>query len=209
VTDLAEELLLLAYDETGVARFTPWLDFGMAGALLIELTLAERIAAPDKTIVVTDRTPIGDPLVDQALTTIAAREPGRSAKDWIIPLGSGLRAKVLDRLVSAGVLQQNMDKVLGIFPRYRYPTPTGREAAAETDARRRVTAAVANPSAPVADRTAALCALLLAADLGHTALPGLKPEEAKARLKAVSEGDWGADAVRKAINEMLAVMIWL
>ena len=84
---LAEELLLLAYDdETGKATGSRiGLDLGMAAAVLVELALAGRIAYADgDLIVVSDPTPIGEPIADAVLAKAGrrhaahARPPGCS-----------------------------------------------------------------------------------------------------------------------------------
>src|SRR3954464_12868275 len=61
---LAEELLLLAYDDqTGKATGSRiGLDLGMSAAVLVDLALAGRIAYRDGFLKVTDPTPIGDPI---------------------------------------------------------------------------------------------------------------------------------------------------
>lgn len=57
---LAHELALLGYDDAGVNRLgRPTLDYGLAGALLLELTLAGRVEVADDRLVVTDPTPSG------------------------------------------------------------------------------------------------------------------------------------------------------
>ena len=71
---LAEELLLLAYDdETGKATVSRiGLDLGMAAAVLVDLALAGRVVYGDGgNLVVKDRTPTGDPIADAVLAKVA------------------------------------------------------------------------------------------------------------------------------------------
>ena len=74
---LAEELLLLAYDdETGKATMPRIsLDLGMAAAVLVELALAGRVAYADGNLAVVDPTPTGEPIADAVLAKIAADDP--------------------------------------------------------------------------------------------------------------------------------------
>ena len=74
---LAEELLLLAYDdESGKPVGSQiGLDLGMAAAVLVELALASKIAYSQGTLVVLNATPTGEPITDEALTRIAADTP--------------------------------------------------------------------------------------------------------------------------------------
>src|SRR5215212_1329179 len=74
---LAEELLLLAYDDqTGKATGSRiGLDLGMAAAVMIDLALAGRIAYVNGYLKVIDPSPIGDPIADAVLAKAAAGEP--------------------------------------------------------------------------------------------------------------------------------------
>ncbi|GII23374.1 GOLPH3/VPS74 family protein [Planosporangium mesophilum] len=202
---LADELLLLAYDDAGSAVIdTSSLDLGLAGALLVELALAGRVGVVDKRVVVTDPLPTGEPIADAALATIAADAKRRKPEDWVNRLDGGLRQQLLGRLVDAGVLRRDEDKVLWVFPRTRYPSTTGGEPAVEADARHRVEAALAG-TGPVDARTAALCALIKAVGL-ERAFPDRPAKEVRKRLGVIAEGDWASTAVRKAIGEMQAAV---
>lgn len=204
--NLAEELALLVYDEAGALRAgVQKVDYGLAGGLLMELMLAERLAVPEKRVVVTDSRPTGDPIVDQALDRIAADRRGRKPKDWIGPLSKGLRGRVLDRLVEAGVLRRETRRVLRVFSRTRYPSATGAEPLQEGEIRRRLLAAV-DGTGPVDRRTAALCALVRAMGAERLAVPDRPRREVRDRFKAIVAQSWPADAVRKAITEMEAAV---
>ncbi|WP_343444225.1 GOLPH3/VPS74 family protein [Micromonospora schwarzwaldensis] len=87
---LTDELVLLAYDDAGANRLgRPHLDYGLAGAVLLELALAGRVEVADKRLVVTDPSPTGVPLLDEALATVGDGRP-RKPKDWIGKLAKGL-----------------------------------------------------------------------------------------------------------------------
>ena len=76
---LAEELLLLAYDDqTGKATGSRiGLDLGMAAAVLVDLALAGRIAYRDGYLAVVDPSPTGDPIpspvINKAVKDVQAR----------------------------------------------------------------------------------------------------------------------------------------
>jgi hypothetical protein len=78
---IADELLLLAYDDDGTAvAGSPALDYALAGAVLADLALDGRIDLVDRRVSVTDATPLGDPVLDVALARIdddKARTPTR------------------------------------------------------------------------------------------------------------------------------------
>ncbi|MFI6823049.1 GPP34 family phosphoprotein [Micromonospora sp. NPDC050187] len=204
---LAHELALLAYDDEGVNRLgTPNLDYGLAGAALLELALAGRVEVVDDRVVVTDPTPVGQPVLDAALTRLGAEAKRRRPKDWITRLGGDLRGPVLDELVGAGVLRREAGRVLGLFPRTRFPSGTGAEPAAEASARQRMHVAVATDG-PVPARTAALVSLTRAVGLDRKLFRDLPKEQVKRRLKEIGEGSWASAATRRAIEETQAALI--
>src|SRR4051812_5709036 len=123
---LVEELALLAYGDDGAPDTDGvHLDNGLAGALLLELALAGRVDVEDRKVVVRDRAPTGDPLVDRALDRIVSAARPRRPSQWVAKLAKDIRRPALDRLVADGVLTREQDRVLLVFPRTRYPAPGG------------------------------------------------------------------------------------
>ncbi|MEU5691007.1 GPP34 family phosphoprotein [Actinosynnema sp. NPDC020468] len=203
---LADELALLAYDDDGTRKLgQPNFGFGLAGAVLVELTLAGRIDVVDKHVTVTNPAPTGNPVLDLALTRIGDDKP-RRPKAWVDKLSKGLPDQVLTGLVDAGVLRREEDRVLLLFPRTRYPAPDGVQPPQETDARERLTRAVTGDD-PVDERTAALASLVRSVQYDRKVFKDLPRAEVKARLKKISEGDWASEATRKAIEQVQAAII--
>lgn len=206
VTTLAEELALLSYNNEGFTDLsTPALEYGLAGAVLLDLVLARRVDVVEKRLVVTDRTPLGQPVLDDALDRIWAAEKARKPRDWVDQLSKGVHDRVLGLLVEAGVLRRDRDKVLWIFPRTRFPAPHGVEPTAETEARRRLTTAVAAQNR-VDPRTAALCGLVGAVGLERTVFPDQPLNRVRARLEEIGGADSGAEATKRAIEEVQAAV---
>src|SRR5690348_15143038 len=99
---IAEDLLLLLYDDqTGKPiAGSPGLDYALAGAVLIELTLNRKLditADGRGRLQVLDATPTGDPILDERLAYVAER-PGKKPKNQIGPLSKRLRDQLLTRL---------------------------------------------------------------------------------------------------------------
>ena len=121
---LAEELVLLGTNERGSTESAAWdsLDNGIAGARLLELSLAGRLElGGNGAIVVADERPTGDELTDEALARIAASSRRRNAKHWVSRLSSGkARRQVLARLDDRGVLAAERSRFLGLLPRTRH-----------------------------------------------------------------------------------------
>jgi len=206
---LADELLLLAYSDEGTPQLSQYsLDLGLGGAVLLELALAERFDVRDGKIVVVDPSPVGDPVLDEALIRVAGDKKGRSPRDWVQKLSEHLRERLLDNLVGVGVLAREKNRVLGIFPRTRYPAAHGVVAPAEAEARQRLLAAL-DGADPVPVRTAALAALVQAVGLAGKVFPGRSGRDVEKRIAAMTEaaladGRWAAGGVRKAIEEVQA-----
>jgi hypothetical protein len=197
--NLAEHLLLIAHDDTGSRigdRHT--LDLGLGGAVLAELAIAGRVAVAGRRVEVVDWSPTGDPVLDGALARIAAERRPRKPADQVRRLSEGLRGTLLQRLVDRGVLCRQEDRVLWIFPRTRYPSTTGAEPVAKTDARDRLRLAIDAPG-PVEPRTAALCGLVKAVRLEAAVFPGRPRRAVRRRLAAIEKSDWASAAVRRAV----------
>ncbi|MGW0482877.1 GOLPH3/VPS74 family protein [Nonomuraea sp. NPDC003214] len=196
---IAEEILLLAHKEDDGKPLIPstQLDPVLAGALLAELAVNERVTLDGKKVQLVDPTPLGDEELDAVLAAIAEGKE-RKAAWWVQKLQSvKLRARLLTRLARAGVLAEERAKVLGLFPTTRWPEVDGRT---EAEVRERVAAALggADPTA----RTAVLIAVMHAAKLDRKAFPGAD----KARVKEIAEGAWAAEAVAQTITAIHAAI---
>ena len=184
---LAEELLLLAYDDdSGKAIGSQiGLDLAMTAAVLIELALAGRIAYVDGVIVARDGTPTGVEIIDEVLVRIVADPPCPPAS-WLQRLRYGLRDRVLADLCARGVLRDVDETMLEFIHVHRYPMI---DATVETNVRARLHQALTTDETPD-ERTAALATLVAAARMEPTlGLNGADLEAAHQRLEKI-----GADA---------------
>lgn len=124
---LPEALLLLALDdERGAvlpqARIA--LDFGLAGALLMELALRGALRNEGgKLSIHGDQAMPAEPLLAETCRMLHEK-PGKDARYWVhhLPRGlHGLRQRLLDGLVAKGTLQRKERRVMLVFPVQRYP----------------------------------------------------------------------------------------
>jgi hypothetical protein len=183
---LAEELLLLAYDDqTGKATGSRiGLDLGMAAGVLVDLALAGRIAYVDGYLTVIDPTPIGESIADAVLARAAADEPHTPAQ-WLQRLRHRLRIRVLEDLVSRGVIQDVDETQMGVIHLHRYPTA---DRAYELEIRERLAAALTT-DAVCDERTAALATLLCACRMEPALrLPAEESVRAHQRLEQIAAG---------------------
>jgi len=209
---LAEDLLLLVTDDAS-GRLTAPADriaAGLGGAILVELTLRNKVdltgeqdpGRPGR-IIVRDPSPPGDAILDTALETVT-RYQGKRPSTVIRPLSRNLQRTLYERLAGNGVVRAEKGRILGVFPVRRWPAQDGSH---EAEVRRLMTQALVQQVAPDT-RTAALIALVHAigcvdkiVDPGQH---GLSKRELRARAKKIAEGNWASEAVRKAIEEMMA-----
>jgi hypothetical protein len=204
---LAEELVLLGTNERGSTESAAWasLDNGIAGARLLELSLAGRLQLGEKgAIVVADERPTGDELTDAALARIAESERRRDAKHWVSKLASGkVRKQVLTRLDHRGVLAAERSKFLGLVPRTRHVEV---DPAPEREVRERLRGAVLGDDA--ADpRTVALAGLVKACGLTKAVFGREDHKAADRRIKELAEPDAVGAAVKSVTDATTAAVI--
>ncbi|WP_405103361.1 GPP34 family phosphoprotein [Micromonospora sp. NBC_01412] len=183
---LAEELLLLAYDDESGKATMPRisLDLGMAAAVLIELALAGRIAYADGNLVVADPTGTGEPTLDEVLARMAADTP-HTPSSWVQRLRHGLRDRILGDLVARGAVRDVEETELGFIHVHRYPTA---DASVEEDTRRRLAEALADGQLPD-ERTAALATLVAVLRMEPAlGLTGDAARDARVRLEEIAGG---------------------
>jgi hypothetical protein len=210
VTLLAEDLLLLLIDDASGKPLLDRtrLDRGLAGAVLLELALAERVvpvtdAEPTgrTPLAVRDPSPTGDELLDDGLARLAGRP--RKAPRAVELLVRGLHQKLLTRIVAAGFVRAEHGTTLGLFPTTRWPAARPEHKAAVRAALSQVLLVGTTPDR----RTAALVSLLNAVD----AVPKVVPTDDKRalvrRAREVADGDWAGAAVRKAVDAVHAAVM--
>jgi hypothetical protein len=183
---LAEELLLLAYDdESGKATGSRiGLDLGMAAAVLVELALAGRITYADGSLVVTDPAPTGEPIADEVLSRMAADTP-HSPASWVQRLRHRLRNRVLADLCGRGIIRDVDETALEFIHVHRYPVV---DSTVEAEFRVRLADALTGEREPD-ERTAALAALVTAIRMEPSlGLAGTAALDAHRRLAEIASG---------------------
>lgn len=212
---IAEDLLLLLTDDrTGsLVVASNQVDVALGGALLIELALAHRvdIAGEDGAVrrgrlFVTGEGPTSDVLLDEALAVLVEKQ-GKKPRDVVPRLGKGLRARLRGRLAEQGLLHEESGKILGVFPTHRWPSSD----AAHEDSVRALLMQALRSGGTDDVRIAALASLLhslkAVAKVVDPAVVGVTKKELNENARRIAEGGWAAEAVRQAIDAMLAAVI--
>ncbi len=124
-----EMILLLLNDEDGrFARVSTWsFDYAIAGSVLMDLAMENRIDTDLRHLILIDPTPVGDPLLDPTLDDIS--EGGdHDTRHWVehtAQRATEIREGALDRLVERGILERQDDRFLWVFNSRRYPAIDG------------------------------------------------------------------------------------
>ncbi len=211
---IAEDLLLLLTDDvTGKPVVDGQrLPFALAGAVLVELVLAGRVGVTDDgnwgsgpRVAVVDETPLGDEVLDEALRRIADRRQPASAQSLVGTLAKGLPDSLRTRLAQRGILRADQGRFLGIFPTRVWPAAD----AAHEAALRSALWAVVVQGRGATDRESCLVALLHAVDQvpKQFATEGMTAKQLRARAAALSAGNVGGDAARRAIDAANAAIL--
>ncbi|MFK8025482.1 MAG: GPP34 family phosphoprotein [Ilumatobacter sp.] len=211
-TLLADDLLLLLLDdESGKLNRNSLVgvETAIGGALLVELSLLgtvelgekERFRSP-KVVAATAPTSL-PPILRAALDDVLEKE--RTAASLVQRLGKDRKEEVLARLVDRGMIRAEKDKVLGLFPRTRWPAE---DSSHEETVRSKIRESLLAERA-VDDRTAAVIALLSAYEVIASVMEidGMKSRELRKRAKAIGEGAWGSEALRDAVEAAQAAVI--
>ncbi len=198
---LAEDLLLLLFDpRSGVfAGEGSKLFHVLAGAVLVDLALQERIEIEKERVHVVDAGAPDDPLLAPMWERIARRPT--DVHVLINELGPNLRQQVIDRVVERGDLVLERRRALGLVP-VTSIKDGGTHRRADLLAPVRATLVDGADPDP---RTASLAALLFASG----SLPELNREipwsgRVYKRGEQLQQGEWGAAAAGEAVRRTVA-----
>ena len=133
----AEELILLLLDkDTGALAPIPdrSLRCALAGSVLMDLALENRIDTDLERLFLVDSTPVGDGLLDPCLRSIASAAETRDPAYWIDRMAEPAHAdqvqrRAFDRLVERGIVERETGGLLAVTRRVvrsrRYPQVDG------------------------------------------------------------------------------------
>jgi hypothetical protein len=112
---LADEFFLIAWDTAGSGA--PSLNvqatsLGLAGALLGELALQDRLAVRGAQVEVADRTPVPDPLAQSVLKLIVTTPEHSDVRTWLAYLAQNTVEAVAGRLVQARLVVREESRSL-------------------------------------------------------------------------------------------------
>lgn len=199
-----EEVMLLLLDDKD-GRFFPVPDLSLhcalAGAVLMELALADRIDTDVQSLMLVDGTPTGDNLLDPTLKRIAETPGTRSARFWVETMSvdaETIRDEALSRLVGKGILGRSDDRFLWVLESRRYPIVDG---AAEKEVKLRIMEILTTDEIP-GPRDVVIIALCNHCGLFQAILPSRQLDALANRIEQVSALDLIGQAVGSSVADI-------
>ncbi len=217
----AEEILLLSLDDKKGSFLSTVpeqaLRTALAGALLMELAVLNRIDTDLHALFVVDADPApdpapdptpdttGDPLLDDVLHRIQTGESDQPAAFWLNEIAwkiNNLRDRVVQCLVEKGVLKIEDRKVLWVFPQRRYPLLDDREV---KEVRARLRDLLFGGDIPEY-RDAVLVGLVHSCGMVETLFSDQELPQVMPRLTKLAQLDLIGREVDRAIREIMMAM---
>ena len=200
-----EELMLLILDdENGKFVSVPdqLLRYALAGGVLMDLALENRIDTDLKRLLLVDSHPVQDSLLDPTLADISQTTARHDARFWVertaFRRGDAIRQEALNRLVERGILQRQDDRFLWLFRSRRYPVIDDR---AEREVKLRIMEILFSDQIP-SPRDVVIIGLAHACDLFGQILSARELAHVTSRIDQVRKLDLIGQAMSQAITNI-------
>lgn len=194
--NLAEELMLLALDDEKGNVLTAALDYGLSGAMLLELALNGKLQIDADKVSISDPRATGASLLDKVAAKISQSKRKRSSQHWISNLNMPIKKHVLADLVEKGILRHEEKRFLRIFKVERYPLA---DALVEQEVRDRLRSVVLAGTTPT-QRDIMLISLINACDLKKALLSRDESKSSAKRIAEITDGNYIGDATTAAVS---------
>lgn len=203
----AEEIMLLLLENEG-EKFLRVPDlslrYALAGGVLMDLALEDRIDSDLEKLILVDATPLGDDILDPVLADIANAGETRDARYWVERAAGRAyktRAAALGRLIARGILERREDRFLWVLRSRRYPVVDG---TAEVEVKLRILEVLFEEVVP-APRDVVIICLADACGLFTELLPAREYQRVLPRIELVRRMDLIGREVMAAISDIWRV----
>ena len=199
----AEEIILLLLNDGDgrFARVPKWsLDYALAGGVLMDLALENKIDTDLQNLILIDETPTGDSLLDSTLADIAAGKD-RSTTFWLeqtADKADSIREVALSRLIEQGILEVEDDRFLWVFRSRRYPSADG---TAEREVKLRIMGVLFSDEIP-SPRDVVIICLADACGIFKGLLSRRELDNVAERIEQVRRLDLIGQALSKGIHDI-------
>jgi hypothetical protein len=204
-----EEIVLLQLDDSqGRLAELPHSvgDVVLAGAVLMDLALLNRIDTDLKRLTVVDRRPTGDDILDEVLAQLAAGDSEMTtaaAIEQVTMNARNYQERALKRLIEKRILREEAGRFLWVFSTRRYPVIDDRE---QREVKTRLRQLVLSNDIPEPRDVVLLC-LIDACDLLGLVLTSAEIAATKPRIEQLSRLDLIGQAVTKAVSEIRFIIV--
>jgi len=203
-----EEIVLLLLDEAR-GEFIPLPEsvfaIVMSGAALMDLALHNRIDTDLEKMMVVDRTPLGDDILDDVLAGLGKAKAKLDVTDALYDVAVAAeeyRARALNRLIAHGVLNEENGRFLWVFRTRRYPVIDNTE---QQEVRARLRQVVLTDEIPDPRDVVLICLVDACALLGFL-LSEEELDAATPRVEQLRKMDLIGQAVTRAASETEAII---
>ncbi len=199
----AEEiiLLLLNDDNGGFVRVPNYsLEYALAGGVLMDLAMEDRIDTDLERLILVDATPVGDSLLDPTLDEIKTGGE-HNARFWLERTArhaEAIRDEALSRLIALSILERKENRFLWVFQSRRYPTIDGE---AEREVKLRIMGVLFSDDIPHPRDVVIIC-LADACGIFKEMFSGRELAKASARIEEVRKLDLIGQTMSKAIQDI-------
>ena len=203
----AEEIMLLLLENEG-EKFLHVPDlslrYALAGGVLMDLAMEDRIDTDLEKLILVDATPLGDDILDPVLADIADAGETRDARYWVersAERAYETREAAMERLIARGILERREDRFLWVLRSRRYPVVDG---TAEVEVKLRILEVLFEDVIP-APRDVVIICLADACGLFTELLPAREYRRALPRIELVRQMDLIGREVMAAITDIWRV----
>ncbi len=206
---LAEEVLLLLLDEKkGTLIQVPQLTlhFVLAGAILMELAIRNKVDSDIDSFYIINKDPTGEPVLDGILTKIDSSNGNQDLKYWVNAIadeGAEILESSINRLIERGILGRTEKRILWVVKTESYPTI---DQSVERESKRRVLNLLYSDDIPDQEDIVLVCLLdasnMLRTLIGQAELTRLRP-----RIEQIIRLDLIGQATTKLIREIQVALV--
>lgn len=201
---LAEDIILLLLDDdTGKLASIDLmtLNYAMAGAVLMDLALRNKIDNDLESLIVADSTPTGLQMLDTYLDKISSENKENNTRYWLTELsnyGEDIVDSALNMLVEKKILKTEEKKILWVIGTRVYPMIDDKE---EKEVKRRIIDLLMSDEIPT-PQDVVLVSLMDTCSLFTTILSSKEVEKLSSRIEQIRKLDLIGQEVTKVLERL-------
>jgi hypothetical protein len=201
--NLIGQLTLLALDDKKGSIIPDSISFSyaIAGAVILELALEEKVDISHELVRIKDRTKTGDTILDKYFDLIQQSKKERKIKSWVDRIGNKadqIKKDTIEKLIAKRILEKKEKKILWVFTVNKYPAQNSRP---ENRLRNRLYDIIVYGHKPDL-KEIMLLNLIESCSLGKEVFGKAQVKLFKKKIKQINESNDLAGVVNKSIKEI-------